>query len=346
MLATGMGTSGTISGHVLLRMLEFCGRLGHDPQALCSRVGIRVESLSEPRTRLPFALVEQLSMVAYKRVADAQFGLHLAQTVSDKKNYDLGMAMLMASPTFDVALDKLAAHARYWGDGERLIIRSNKLGATITVNQGGASREYVRQVHECALAEVLVAARTLTGAALVPERVRFAHAPPRQRHEHDALFQCPVDFDAAQSELRFDRATLNTPMLHASDAFLAILEQQMRRSMERLPRARNQAEAVRQFARATLAGGDCSLEATARSLGLSGRSLQRRLQTEGTSYQEIVDTLRAELARGLIEQGLRAPQVAPLLGYSDETAFLHAFRRWTGTSPSRFADDAAPRHRS
>jgi AraC-like DNA-binding protein len=65
--------------------------------------------------------------------------------------------------------------------------------------------------------------------------------------------------------------------------------------------------------------------------------LQRRLQQEGTTFAEVIDTLRHELARGYLEQGVGLPDVAELLGYADVTAFHHAFRRWTGESPSRYA---------
>jgi AraC-like DNA-binding protein len=92
---------------------------------------------------------------------------------------------------------------------------------------------------------------------------------------------------------------------------------------------------VRAAARAALASGDCTLSSAARALGTSTRTLQRRLEREGTSFGAIVEALRRELATAYLDRGLPIPEVASLLGYADTTAFHHAYRRWTGTSPSR-----------
>ena len=78
----------------------------------------------------------------------------------------------------------------------------------------------------------------------------------------------------------------------------------------------------------------------ARRLGTSSRSLGRRLAEEGTSFKELVNELRRELAQRYLEQGVHRPKsIAALLGYKDLSAFHHAFRRWTGTTPAQFSDD-------
>ena len=82
-----------------------------------------------------------------------------------------------------------------------------------------------------------------------------------------------------------------------------------------------------------------SLERVARRLGTSSRSLGRRLAEEGTSFKELLDELRRELARRYLEQGVHRPKsIAALLGYKDLSAFHHAFRRWTGTTPAKFCE--------
>ena len=82
-----------------------------------------------------------------------------------------------------------------------------------------------------------------------------------------------------------------------------------------------------------------SLERVARRLGMSRRSLGRRLAEEGTSFKELLDELRRELARRYLEQGVHRPKsIAALLGYKDLSAFHHAFRRWTGTTPAKFCE--------
>ena len=83
-----------------------------------------------------------------------------------------------------------------------------------------------------------------------------------------------------------------------------------------------------------------SLDRVASRLGTSSRSLGRRLAEEGTSFKELVDELRRELARRYLEQGVHRPKsIAALLGYKELSAFHHAFRRWTGTTPAKFGQD-------
>lgn len=92
---------------------------------------------------------------------------------------------------------------------------------------------------------------------------------------------------------------------------------------------------VREVVARQLRGGDPSVQATARSLGLTSRTLQRRLSDDGVSYQALVDEVRAELAgRYLDSEGLSVTEVAFLLGYSEASAFARAYKRWTGKSPT------------
>jgi AraC-like DNA-binding protein len=124
-------------------------------------------------------------------------------------------------------------------------------------------------------------------------------------------------------------------MRHANDAFCAIFEQQVERALQRLPPRTSAFEGVRATARAALASGDCTVAGTARALGVSTRTLQRRLYAEGAAFGDIVDALRRELASAYLDRGIPIPEVASLLGYADRTAFHRAFRRWTGSSPAR-----------
>jgi AraC-like DNA-binding protein len=124
-------------------------------------------------------------------------------------------------------------------------------------------------------------------------------------------------------------------MRFANDAYCAIFQQQVDRALARLPRNSGTADAVRSAARAALAGGSCSLEGTARVLGMSARTLQRRLHADGTSFGALLDALRRELADEYLARQLSIPEIAWLLGYAEPSAFHHAFKRWTGTSPEQ-----------
>lgn len=322
----------TVSARVLLRVVAFCERRGHAPEALCREAGVGYALLMQEQARLPWPAVERLCQRALEVTGDEHFGLHLAEDVGDAKHYDIGVLVLMASATLGDALARFASSTRYWGDGERVTFLRSADGLTIRSALPGAGA-FVRHSEECSLAEVVLGARQLSGHSVSPVVVRFSHGAPQKLSEHERIFACPLEFGAAHSEVVFDEPALATPMRHANQAFLTVFEQQLEQALSRLPSPARTSAAVRNVAQTALCNGGVSLDAAARALGMSQRTLQRRLQEEGTSFAAIVDATRQEMALAFLAHGLSLTEVAELLGYAETTAFHHAFRRWTGRSP-------------
>jgi AraC-like DNA-binding protein len=275
---------------------------------------------------------------ALELTQDPDFGLRLARDVEDPDNYNVGMLALMASPTVGDALERFAAKQRFWGDGDRTTLHPTDDGLVLRYQLEGARGPYARHACECALAEVVLGIRALTSKPLHPELVRFSHARPGNTAEHRRVFGCPIEFGTRHAELVLGRELLRQEMAHANEAFLRIFDQRMQATLDKLPDPASASDRVRTIARTALANG-CNVVETARALGTSTRTLQRRLRAEGTSFAEVVDGLRRELALEYLNRGIPLVEVAEFLGYADVTAFHHAFQRWTGTSPARFKFD-------
>jgi AraC-like DNA-binding protein len=303
---------------------------------MCKSVGLDPAIVDDPSARVPYPLAARLGERAIAITRDDDLGLHLAEDVRDTTGFDAGMLLLMASPSVKVALERMARHQRYWGDGERATLAPVRGGLAVRYTLAGAEGAYARHADECAMAEIAIGVRVLTGQALAPRVVRFRHEEPRSTRAHRAVFACPIAFGAPRTEIVFDDAVLDAPMRHANEAFFAIFAEQVERAVARLPRGAG--ASVREVARAALASGGCTLEGAARALGVSARTLQRRLRAEGVAFGEIVDAVRRELALAYLDRKVPIPEIASLLGYADRTAFHHAFRRWTGSSPTRYVD--------
>jgi AraC-like DNA-binding protein len=335
--ASGAGSArGTIAARVVVRVLDLCRARGHDPEAVCLGAGISSALLAEPDARISYEAAERLGRRALEVTGDDNFGLHLAERVRDTGSLDAGVLLLMASPSIGVALERMALHQRYWGDGDRATLRRVPGGLAVRYALAGAEGAYARHADECAMAEIALGVRILSGEELHARVVRFRHAAPRATGEHQAIFACPLEFRAAHTEIVFDDAVLDTPPRHANEAFAAIFEQQVQRALARLPALPSASAEVRATLRAALGTGAFALGGTARALGTSQRTLQRRLREEGTSFAAIVDALRREMALAYLDRRIPIPEIAELLGYADTTAFHHAFRRWTGSSPARY----------
>ena len=269
---------GTISGRVVLRVVDFAARRGHDPGVLCRSVGLHLDKLKEPDSRVPYGVAEDLGERAAAAMDDENFGLHLAQGVGEAFTYDAGALMLMASSSVRVGLERMVRFQRYWGDGERTRLVPAQRGLAVRYALPGPPRPSRRHSDECALAEIVVGLRVLTASDVAPRAVRFRHPKPRDTSEHDALFRCAPVFGADHTEVELDDAILDLALPHANAAYCAIFEAQVERALASLPDGSGMTAEVRAAARATLAGGECTLAGTARILGTSARTMQRRLR--------------------------------------------------------------------
>jgi AraC-like DNA-binding protein len=326
---------GGIAGRMVLRVLDFAAARGHDAEALSERVGISLSALRESDARVPYPVVATLGIHLETVLQDPNWGLHLATDVRDAKHFDVGVLMLMASPNVRGALERLVRFQRYWGDGDRAQLVPAAGGACLRYVAPSALTRSARHTDECALAEVVLGVRTLTGTTASPRAVRFRHAAPRDVAEHRALFDCALQFDASHVETEWGDDVLALAMPHANATYCHMFESQVSAALGRLPERPGVSAAVRDIARTALSGGRCTLAGTARSLAITPRTLQRRLKAEQTSFEEVVEALRRELALAYLDQDFPLREVAWLLGYRDASAFHFAFKRWHGATPEQ-----------
>ena len=215
-------------------------------------------------------------------------------------------------------------------------------GLVVEIGFVGLPRPLGRQGAEFTMAVIVRALRELAGRNIRPIRAVFAHARNADLPEYERFFGCPVEFGRAEDEgftsalLKFSNAAVTAPLLTADPKLLKALEPfcDMAAKERRTPSDTLRA-AVEKEAEKLLPHGKAQKQTVARALGMSERTFARRLAVEETTYEEVVDQLRRSLAfQYLKEPGMSLSQIAWLLGYQGSTSFSHAFRRWTGSSPS------------
>jgi AraC-like DNA-binding protein len=178
--------------------------------------------------------------------------------------------------------------------------------------------------------------RDIMGPSFRPSQIHFSFGRPRTGAEDAATFGCPVFYGRPENNFVFD-----TPWLDGQPTFgNAVTYSQVRQLCEKLLEEMNLlvgvAGKVREIYLANL-GRHPSFEFVANRLNMSLRSLRRRLQEEGTSFRELVDDLRVQLAIKYVrDTDLTIEDIAFTMGFSDASAFRHAFRRWTGAAPYQF----------
>src|SRR5262249_2085518 len=151
-----------------------------------------------------------------------------------------------------------------------------------------------------------------------PIEVRFKHPAPGDTSEHARFFRAPVRFSAETNELVCDPAVLALPIVKADSGLRTVLERHAEDLLAKYPRPDLLVESVRSLIRKELNGGNPSLERVSNQLGLSARTLQRRLREHGTSYHGLLDQMRRDLAVRYVKQpDLAICEMAYLLGFSE-----------------------------
>jgi AraC-like DNA-binding protein len=232
----------------------------------------------------------------------------------------------------------MALFARYFrivNEAVRLKLTRMPEGAAIEVEFVGLRRHEVRQNAEFGIAALLKALREMAGRSIRPTRAAFVHARHSELREFERFFGCPVEFGSSDL-LEFSNNALAAPLATADPKLLAALQPFCdMAAKERSTAAGTLRAAVENQVEKLLPHGKAKKQAIAKALGMSTRTLSRKLDGEGTTYDEVVDQMRRSLALQYIrDPGISLSQIAWLLGYEEATSFNHAFKRWTGSSPS------------
>ena len=327
----------TVSGFAARRALWALQNHKIEATPLLRRAGLSDYNPDNRHQRI--SALSQARLVEYvaEAIGDTAFGLHLAQETDPR---EAGLLFYAVSAGKDVreALGLFARYARIVNDGVTMAIVPLTEGATVAVSILDVPRHRFKQNVEFGLAMIVKALRHAAGRKISPNRVLCSHARVSDQKEFDRFYNCRVEFGAPTDELDFGYDVLGLPLV-TSDRYLL---ETLRPYCEEAAKVRHTAAgslraSVENEIYRLLPHGRASAETAARALGMSPRTLARRLAEEGASFAKLLDDLRRTLALQYVsESNFTIAQIAWLLGYERSESFSHAFRRWTGQSPSRF----------
>ncbi|MDH3616487.1 MAG: AraC family transcriptional regulator [Gammaproteobacteria bacterium] len=320
----------------VLLLLDYAERHGIDRASLMRAAGLAAVDVDDPDSRVRTASMLKL----WREVIDAQddpvLGLHIASSISAKQLGLVGYAMYHSN-TLRGALNRLARYGRILSDAIQFeIVDTDE--HSIFIWQAHPSLVALRHPVELGVALVVSMAREITGSDLVPTNVDLPSPRPEAVGAYRSMFRCPVAFDRPLASVTFSRAQLQLPTQEPDPTLVGYLEDLSAITLAPLEESdESMIAAVRRALWTMLPGGRPDLWRTATSLGVSARTLQRRLGEEGSSFSRVLDELRRDLSDELLsDRKLAVAEVAFLLGYSEPSAFQRAFRRWRGVSPRRF----------
>ncbi|MFO1353104.1 MAG: AraC family transcriptional regulator [Gammaproteobacteria bacterium] len=306
---------------------------GIDSSTLFSQAALDVQAMRNPNARYPDSVLAGLVRQVVLTTRDHAFGLRIARYIEPTTLHALGFSLL-ASQSLYSALLRLARYHPIVSDGITLRFAALADGYLLSLEAAEADSSF--ELCEALLAGIVGFCRRLHRGDFSPRQVSLRRPRPDDVTPFADFFKAPIAFDAVEDTLLFDQATIeaelptgNAELAYQNDKIVA--DYLARFDPGRL------SERVRTLFIDRLPTGKFSEDQIAEELQISLRSLQRRLRDEQTSYQQLLDETRLDLALQYINRSrLSVAQIAELLGFSDSSNFNRAFKRWLGISPQKY----------
>ena len=260
-------------------------------------------------------------------------GLDLGQNLAPK---DLGVIGHAVSATTNIG-DALAVFSRYiyvlcHANTIRLDLGEDK--AVFTYNVMILQPDLVRQDAEFVLGLITTMIRKFSGRSFRPRLIEFCHSPPENTKRHQSLFDCEIAFNRRKNRIHFSRKVLEYPVLTADQGLLEALIYYLDSRLSLRSEEDDLLAKVRHLISISLGDGLPDLNQVASQLGMSGRTLQRKLGEENVVFSDMLETVCKSIAvEYVLHTEYSITDIALMLGYNDLSSFSRAFKRWTGMGP-------------
>jgi len=314
-----------------------CARLDRAGIALAPllrKAGITIEQIEDRSARLSAQSQIRLLALAADQLKEPFLGFHLARDF-DLREIGLLHYVLTSSATMGDAMRRVVRYSQSANEGVslRYIERSDEI--SIICRYVGVVRHSDRQQMEFWMTAIVRSYRELTGRQIVPSRVTVVHHRLENSPELSDFLGTNVVFGAEADTIVFPRAVRDMPVVSAdpylNELLVAYCEEALAKHR---PGGGVTPSDVENAIASLLPHGMARVDEVARKLGMSRRTLARRLASEGSTFSDVLNRLRVDLAkRHIADPALSISQIAWLLGYREISAFTHAFKRWTGKTP-------------
>ncbi len=307
--------------------------LGINPADVLRLAGLPEDLLLQPEVRASADEFFALWRAAESLLPHLELPVEVAQRTA-AETFTPELFATLCSPNLIVALDRLATYKQLCAPIRVELTVGTDESMTATLHWIDAETPPPASLTTVELALIVRIARMGTRREVGPTHVSLP-ALPDHIEPYEAYFGTTVQ-TAARGSVTFSRDTLQTPFLTSSEELWKVFEPDLRRRLASLQAGSTTAERVRAVLLESLPSGRANIGDVATRLGVSARTLQRRLRSEGAGFGGVLAEVRQQLARHYLAQtDLPCNEIAFLLGYDEPNSFFRAFQGWTGLSPER-----------
>jgi len=321
-----------------LRLIKLLEMRNIDPATVCHEAGVSIEEVTTKTARVPYSVNDALVEACAARIAPQDLSIVLAG-VRDLDTYDAAGLVLLTSPTLREGLARAFGYQRLWGDGQRFTLvdplDDGGGGLAVRFRHPGKSPLARASLAELAVLEVMSAAQGLVDSNARARSVSFVHRASDFSADDahlvrslTAIFGVEPTFGSTQNQIVFDETVANGALQVPAVVLREVLEKIAQRTLAALPKTVSLAVRVRAICKEDPSSFNASIGEIAKRMHMSSRTLQRQLQDEGTSWGDLVDQMRHDLAIDLKKKGASEKEITFLLGFSDPSSLTRARARW------------------
>lgn len=328
----------SVSVAALRQYLQAAQTQGLEVDKLLAALGVEPRLLEDSSQRLPLQQFEEIIASLVEHVGDPLFGLHTSEHI-EPAYYSVHGYLLLNCATLREAVSTIPLYEKIVGDMgvSDLVAQDGK--ALLRWNCQLLDARVQRHVRENVLASWRRFTQQYLKVAQNPAAVWFEHPAPDDRGaiaEYESLFGCPVLFEQAYTGIWIDDVYLDQRLLQADEKLLQLLQDHATSLLHELEKELMLSDQIKGLLRLMINSRIPSSELIADKLGISVRTMQRKLREENTSYKEVLNALRQELALHYVNNSALSFDVIALkLGFSEPRSFYRSFKQWTGKTASQ-----------
>lgn len=328
----------TVSAGLARGFLTYAATRGADEAALAQAAGIDAALLEDPDNRVSFAAYVTLVRAGKEMTGEPGLPLYFAEAIDLAEYSVVGLLSNAAETMMDsgqqlnrygqlvVEVDIAEAGARFSYEPRD--------GAMWMIDTRRNPNDFF-ELTETTFTRLITGPRRFLPRPHVLE-VHVTHPEPAHRAVYDAIWRCPITFNAPSNAMRMDH-TLATHRVRLEPQYVfGVLSKHADQLLKDLAASKTTRGRVESLLMPILHTGEIGMDAIAAKIGQSRQTLYRNLKDEGVTFEQVLDELRHKLALHYLEgKRVSVNETAYLVGFSDPSAFSRAFKRWTGKSPGR-----------
>ncbi len=325
----------SLLGTFVVPVAQALRQLGYDPVQVAADAGIDLARAANPDWRVSLRSCNELMSRCLQLTGEEAFGLLAAEQLRPQMLHSLGLAWLASDTVYDGLL-RLQRFSRLVStDLDLQLVEEHDLVHLHLGRRVGAV-EPVPANRDYAVGIISRMCRLTLGDFLAPVMIELDRPPPERAERWEYLLASRVKFDAPVARISWYRSDIMEPLLTGDPALARINDEHTRVFLDSFLAQSTTREVVDKIVE-KLPDGAPSQQQIAEALHVSNRTLQRKLKNEGTSFMDLLQDTRMQLARKYLRNpGRSVVETAYLLGFSEPSTFSRAFKRWTGLAPAEY----------